>query len=89
MLRAHILNIENLPDLEAKIDLEGASEDRNYFEVHVRARGEFWPNLLKPLLCITFKCRIVIIIDVLPKESCKMQDETIKGTKHLVRHLKS
>ena len=47
MLRARILNIENLPDLEAKIDLEGTSEDRNYFEVHVQARGEFWANLLK------------------------------------------
>ena len=43
MLRASILNLDDLSDLEAIINIKGASEVRNYFEVYVRARGECKP----------------------------------------------
>ena len=41
MLRARALNIEGLSDLETRINLVGASEDRNYFDVHILALGEY------------------------------------------------
>ena len=52
MLRACVLNTDDLPDLEAIINLEGASGDRTFFEVHVRALGEFWENILKQHSCM-------------------------------------
>ena len=52
MLRAYVLNTDDLPDLEAIINLEGASGDRTFFEVHVRALGEFWGNILKQHSCM-------------------------------------
>ena len=46
ILRARALRIEDISDLEIRIDMAGASdEDRNYFIVHVLARGEYYVTL--------------------------------------------
>ena len=42
MLRARVLCIEDISDLEIRIDMAGASdEDRDYFNVHILAQGEY------------------------------------------------
>ena len=41
MLKAHAPGVNSVSDLEIRIDLKGASEDRNYFEVHVQAQGDY------------------------------------------------
>ena len=42
MLRARVLCMEDISDLEIRIDMAGASdEDRDYFNVHILAQGEY------------------------------------------------
>ena len=85
MLRACVLNIENLPDLEAKIDLKGASEG-SYFEVHVRAQGELWANLLKQLSCIRLMSHYHTMQMFFHWESALEADQ--RGIEHLCRSVR-
>ena len=77
MLRARVLCIEDISDLEIRIDMAGASdEDRDYFNVHILAQGEYLHWLLE---AAPVNHHHNSILDVLPKDSVAVTNFQIRN----------